>query len=101
MQQTGFIGISGSGCLLPLLIILNLFFGRLIFDSLGVWLGVEATLVLIFILKIKLMFSRIFRLFEEKSSNPTSNRRRNRDYKPQGRVIDVQGQEVKDERKLE
>jgi hypothetical protein len=52
-----------AGCLLPMLIVLNLLFGKLIFESTGLWLVIEAILILIFILKIKFMISRISRQF--------------------------------------
>ncbi|MFH0917595.1 MAG: hypothetical protein V1830_00495 [Candidatus Omnitrophota bacterium] len=89
MPSTGYLRIGGAGCLLPLLIIFNLFFGRLIFNSAGLWLGVEVVLVLIFMLKIRLMISRITQQFSSVGSN-------NQKHKPLGKVIDVQGQEVED-----
>jgi hypothetical protein len=91
MSPSGYVGMSGSGCLLPLLIIFNLFFGKLIFDSTGLWLGVEAVLVLIFLFKIKLMLSRINRQFKPQGpDNPI--------HKPQGKVVDIQGQVVEDDK---
>jgi hypothetical protein len=91
MPQAGYARMSGSGCLLPLLIIFNLFFGRLIFDSTGLWLGVEAVLVLIFMFKIKLMLSRISRQFNPQGPDNSS-------HKPQGKVVDIQGQVVEDDK---
>jgi uncharacterized membrane protein len=94
MPATGYVWTGNSGCLLPLLIILNLFFGRLIFNSIGLWLGVEAVLVLIFILKVKLMVSRIVQQFE-------SAGRDNQSHKPQSKVVDIQGQVIDDGKELE
>lgn len=91
MPQTGCIW-SGSGCLLPLLIILNLFFGKLIFKDTGLWLGVGVGLVLIFLLRIKLMFSRASKLFSTQSQDAK--------YRPPDNVIDIQGEEIDDKQKL-
>ncbi|MDP2831212.1 MAG: hypothetical protein Q8O02_03080, partial [Candidatus Omnitrophota bacterium] len=88
MPATGYVWIGSWGCLLPLLIILNLAFGNLIFNSVGLWLVVEAVLILIFMLKIKLMVSRISQQFEQ----PGRSR---------GKVIDVQGEEVQEKQKLQ
>ena len=93
MLQTGFVGVGNWGCLLPLLIILNLIFGRLIFNSTVLWLGVEALLVLIFMLKVRFMVSKISQQFSQtgfsQQGKPLSEK-----------VIDVQGQEVEDEKRL-
>jgi len=83
MQPSQFVWMGSSGCLLPFLIILNLFFGKLIFNSTRLWLGVEAILILLFILKINLIARKF-----------TQN------YKPQGKVIDVEGHVVEDKKKL-
>ncbi|MFA4988733.1 MAG: hypothetical protein WC572_03930 [Candidatus Omnitrophota bacterium] len=40
-----------SGCLLPMLIFFNLIFGRVIFKSVYIWLGIELVLVGVFIFK--------------------------------------------------
>jgi len=90
MPPAGYIRMGSSGCLLPLLIILNLFFGRLIFSSTGLWLGVEAGLVFIFALQIKLTISRISKLLRQPNLDSL-------DRKPAGKIIDVQGQEIRDE----
>jgi hypothetical protein len=91
MPQTGYIRLGSSGCLLPLLIILNLFFGKLIFTTIGLWLGVEVVLVLIFALQIKLAASRIGQLFKPQDPDLDNHK------PPRGKIIDVQGQEIKDE----
>jgi len=91
MPSTGYIGMGSSGCLLPLLIIFNLFFGKLIFNSTGLWLGVEVVLVLIFMLKIKLMASRINQHLSSEGPDQQS-------HKLQGKVVDIQGQVVEDDK---
>ncbi|MDD5129885.1 MAG: hypothetical protein PHS66_02385 [Candidatus Omnitrophica bacterium] len=99
MPSSGYVQLSSSGCLLPALIIANLLFGKLIFNSTGLWLGVEAVLVLIFILKVRLMVSRISRLF--RAENPGGDFSRQKNHKPAGRIIDVQGQEVDEHKQLD
>ena len=71
-----------SGCFLPLLIIFNLFFGR-IFFSLRTWLAVEGALVAIFMVSSYIFGKRIIN---------SAKRRDN--------VIDVEGEVVKDREKL-
>ncbi len=83
MQSSQFISMGSSGCLLPFLIIFNLFFGKPIFGSTRLWLGVEALLILIFILRINIM-----------------TRKAGQNYKPKGRIIDVEGHVVEDKKKL-
>jgi len=70
--------IAYSGCLLPLLIVLNLFFGRLFFKT-SAWLAIEGVLILLFLLNSYISFRRIFR----------PGRKR------QGGVIDVEGKVLK------
>jgi len=102
---------SSSGCLLPFLIILNLLFGKLIFVSTGLWLGIEAVLVIVFILKIKFMVSRISRqLWPEGQGSASDSRSRwaegqdsahgVRNRQSSAEVIDIQGQEIKDNHEL-
>jgi len=91
MPPAGYLWAGNLGCLLPLLIIFNLFFGRLIFGSLGLWLVVEALLILIFILNVRLVVSRIGRQFTPEGPD-------SRAPKPQGKVVDVQGQVVEDDK---
>jgi len=78
-----------AGCLLPVLIVLNLFFGKLIFESTRLWLIIEAILILIFMLKIKFMISRISRQFSADEQDRASRR-----YKADKGIIDVPGQVV-------
>ncbi len=91
MAQSGYIWMGSSGCLLPFLIIFNLFFGKIIFGSVGLWLGVEALLILIFTLKIRQMVTGISRQFKPADFS--------RNGMPD-KIIDIQGQEVKDDPKL-
>lgn len=85
MPDPGFIWTGSSGCLLPFLIIFNLLFGKLIFNSTSLWLGIEAILILIFMIKIKIMARKASRYFS---------------HKRQGKVVDIQGQVVEEEQKL-
>ncbi len=82
----GFVWSGSSGCLLPFLIIFNLFFGKLIFHSTRLWLGVEAVLVLIFVLKINIFLRKISQSFNNK---------------PRGKVIDISGQVVDEKSQIE
>ena len=76
-----------SGCLLPLLIILNLLFGRLIFNSVYLWLGVEAALILIFVIKVHIFMKKITRQFSPEG------------YKHHGEVVDVEGKVIEEKKK--
>lgn len=77
-----FVFFSRSGCLLPLLIILNLLFGWL-FLKFWHWLIIEAILVLLFIFNIYIIARKIF---------STSSKRNN--------VIDVKAEVVEEKCKL-
>jgi len=68
-----------SGCLLPLLIVLNLFFGRLFFSA-SHWLAIEGILVLLFLFNSYITARRVFSSSRKKRSN----------------VIDVEGKVIKD-----
>jgi len=92
MSSRGYLWLGNLGCFLPLLIIFNLFFGRLIFGSVRLWLGVEAVLVLIFILKIRLIVSRLSRQFSPQGPDGQTP--------AQGKVVDIQGQVVEDAKEL-
>ncbi len=72
--------IGYSGCLLPLLIVLNLFFGRTIFKP-QAWFVIEAVLIFLLLLNAY-TFSR--RLKSRPRNNPPEN------------VIDVEGKVVED-----
>ena len=85
-----FVWMGSSGCLLPMLIVFNLFFGRVIFNSTALWLGVEAVLILLFMLKVNIMASKLRnQLWPE-----------GRSHKPRGKVIDVEGEVVEEKKKL-
>jgi hypothetical protein len=73
--------LANTGCLLPLLIILNFLFGWL-FLELRHWLLVEAVLVLVFILNSYIMARRLFRSPKHAEG-----------------VIDVEGEVVEDKEK--
>ncbi len=97
-----------SGCLLPLLIILNLMFGRAIFNSTYLWLGIEAALILIFIIKIHVFMQKISQQFWPEGKGSTSGTRTysngrsaplrsSRSRRPEGdhgKVVDVEGKVV-------
>ncbi|MDD5465452.1 MAG: hypothetical protein PHP73_03810 [Candidatus Omnitrophica bacterium] len=95
MPDSGFVWIGGSGCLLPFLIIFNLFFGRFIFNSTRLWLGIEAILILMFIISINIMRRKIIRQFGQQGRGFASD---SKSYRRQGRgdgkVVDIQGQIV-------
>jgi len=100
-----------SGCLLPMLIILNLFLGRIIFNSIHLWLGVEAGLILLFIIKIRILMRKINRQFGQDGHGFASGSKSHgqngrgwasdsRSHRPYGRVIDVEGKVVEEQEKL-
>jgi len=70
--------IAYSGCLLPILIVLNLFFGRLFFKT-SAWLVIEGILILLLMLNSYISFRSVF----------TAKRRK------RGGVIDVEGKVMK------
>lgn len=72
-----------SGCLLPVLIFFNLFFGRLFFKPLS-WAAIEAALILLFILNLYFFTKSISSSSIIKKSN----------------VIDTEGEVVEDKKSL-
>ena len=80
-----FIWQGQSGCWLPMLIIFNLFFGKLFFHSTAVWISIEGALIFLFILKIHLFVRKI-----------------SGQLRPEGRggAIDVEGNVVEEKEKL-
>ena len=88
MPNSGFVFTGQSGCLLPVLIIFNLFFGKFIFGSYRLWLGVEVVLVLLFMIKIHAFARNI-----NEQLKPKGHSRNN--------VIDVEGEVVEEKHKLE
>jgi len=87
MPNPGFVYTSQSGCLLPILIMFNLFFGKLIFSSTRLWLGVEVVLVLLFIIKIHAFTRKI-----SEQLKPGGDDRKN--------VVDVEGEVVEEKLNL-
>lgn len=77
-----FVFFSQTGCLLPLLIILNLFFGWMFLKPI-VWLLTEAILILLFMINSYILTRRISS-FSTKRDN----------------VVDVEGGVVEDKHKL-
>jgi len=78
-----FVFLSGTGCLLPALIIFNLLFGWIFFKPLH-WLIIEAVLILLFIIKGSLFTRRIISASSRKRDN----------------AIDVEAEVVEDKRRL-
>jgi len=74
--------VSQAGCLLPILILLNLFFGWLFFKPLS-WLAIEAALIFLFLLNSYILARRI-----------SSASRKNR------KIIDVEGEVQEEKDKL-
>ncbi|MDD5562054.1 MAG: hypothetical protein PHT50_08030 [Candidatus Omnitrophica bacterium] len=87
-----------SGCFLPLLIIFNLLFGRLIFNSIYLWLGVEAALILIFIIKVHILMKKITGQFRPQDRGSASD---SRSVRAGGEVVDVEGKVVEEKKELE
>ncbi|MDD3274992.1 MAG: hypothetical protein PHQ84_04480 [Candidatus Omnitrophica bacterium] len=92
MSSSGYVRMNGTGCLLPFLIIFNLFFGRRILASTGLWLGLEAFLIVIFLFRARIFLSGITKMMQGESGERRGPGRRDD-------VIDVQAQEVKEEDK--
>jgi len=84
-----------SGCLLPLLIILNLLFGKAIFNSIPLWLGIEAALVLIFIIKMYIFMHKIRKHLNSAGFGSYAGGKDFRD-----KVVDVEGKVVEDKKAL-
>ena len=78
-----FVFLSGTGCLLPALIIFNFLFGWIFFKPLH-WLIIEAVLILLFIIKGSLFTRRIISASSRKRDN----------------AIDVEAEVVEDKRRL-
>jgi len=78
-----FVFLSRTGCLLPSLIILNLFFGWSIFKP-RYWLIIEAILLLLFVANTYVITRKIFSGFPKKHAD----------------AIDVKGEVVKDRHQL-
>ena len=98
--MAGFVWRSNLGCLLPFLIIFNFFFGRLIFNSTRLWLGMEAILILIFILKINIMAQKISQQLRSGGRSWVSDKPKSHSFKSNGKIIDVQAQVIQDKEEL-
>ncbi|MDD5097408.1 MAG: hypothetical protein PHU59_02825 [Candidatus Omnitrophica bacterium] len=98
MPTSNFVFTGQSGCLLPILIIFNFFFGKLIFSSTRLWLGIEAILILLFIIKIHIFTRKITEQLRQAGAGPAASgpKRHGR-----GRVVDIQGEVVEEKQKLE
>jgi hypothetical protein len=101
MPTSGFVFTGQSGCLLPMLIMLNLFFGKLIFNSTRLWLSVEGVLVLLFVIKI-LSFTRKIReqLWPDGQGKAFGTQSRRSGNPDRSKVVDVEGEVVQETRKL-
>jgi hypothetical protein len=88
MPASGFVFTGQSGCLLPTLIMLNLFFGKLIFNSNRLWLSVEGVLIFLFVINIYVFTRKISEQFKPKS-------------RTRGKVIDVEGEVIQEKHKLQ
>jgi len=90
-----------SGCLLPMLIMFNLFFGKLIFNSTRLWLVIEAALIFLFIIKIHAFTRKIREQFRSAGSGwPADSQGDQPKSRNRGRVIDVEGEVVEEKQKL-
>jgi hypothetical protein len=99
MPDPGFVFTGRSGCLLPMLIIFNLFFGRFIFNSNSLWLGIEGILVLLFIIKLHIFTRKITAQLWPQGRRPQGHglASGSQSHKPQNKIVDIQGQVVEDE----
>ena len=97
MPTSGFVFKSQLGCLLPMLIIFNLFFGKLIFSSTRLWLGIEGVLILIFIINLNIMVRKIGRNFRSATQGFAFE---GQSRKQPEEVIDIQGDVVEDKKEL-
>lgn len=101
MPTSGFLFTGQSGCLLPMLIMLNLFFGKLIFSSTRLWLGIEGVLVLLFIIKIHAFTRKISEQLRSGSIDLSSDSQNHRTQsRHRGEVVDVEGEIVEEKHKL-
>ncbi len=101
MPNSNFVFTSQSGCLLPMLIMLNLFFGKLIFSSTRLWLGLEGILILLFIIKIHAFTRKIWQQGHGLPSARQSHNRSDRfESRSRDRVVDVEGEVVEEQHKL-
>lgn len=101
MPPAGFVFTGQSGCLLPMLIVLNLFFGKLIFDSTRLWLGIEAILILLFIIKVHAFTRKISeQLWPSGHLRQSHGQSHESGERGRGKVVDVEGEVVEEKQKL-
>jgi hypothetical protein len=83
------ISVTGAGCLLPLLVFLNLIFGWLIFKPVTLWLAIEGILIVLFLLNSYIFIKR-FSSFSssKKNKNAIDN------------AIDVEGEVIEEKQRL-
>jgi len=81
-QLKSFIFFSQTGCLLPILIIFNLFFGLIFFRPV-LWLSIEVILILLFMLNSFILTRKII----------SSNKRKD--------AIDVEGEVIEERKRLQ
>lgn len=79
-QKKSFLFVSQTGCLLPMLIVLNLFFGWIFFKPL-IWLFTEGALILLFIINSYVLIKKVSSLSTRRSD-----------------AIDVESQVVEEDR---
>lgn len=82
LQNKSFVFISHAGCFLPLLIILNLFFGWLFFSFIH-WLLIELGLIILFTINSIIFTKKIFSTVSEDSD-----------------IVDIEGKVVEDRERL-
>lgn len=101
MPPAGFVFSSQSGCLLPTLIIFNLFFGRFIFNTTGLWLSIEGILVLLFMIKVYIFTRKITKQLWPNGYGSASGSRNSRPAGGnQGQVVDVESEVIEEKHKL-
>lgn len=101
MKPANFVATGQSGCLLPTLIIFNLFFGKFIFGSTRLWLGIEVILVLLLAIKIHVFVRKISAGLRSGINDLGGCNQDSPLAKNRGQVIDVTGEEVQEKKKLQ
>ncbi len=101
-RLNSFVFFSGSGCLLPSLVIFNLLLGW-IFLKPKLWLIIEAILLLLFIINGYIVTRKIFSASSKKRDAEVSASRSDASKRNDIRddVIDVKGEVVEDRHHLE
>ncbi|MDD5431885.1 MAG: hypothetical protein PHO70_02735 [Candidatus Omnitrophica bacterium] len=68
LKNRSFIYLGQSGCLLPVLILFNLFFGWIFFKPL-IWLGIGGILVLLFIINSYILVKKVSNMASAKNKS--------------------------------